>query len=99
MQNSFFDVGLMLGFGLLGIFMGKFGFSVIPLVLALILGPIAENAFSQSVSMLDGNLLLFATRPICLVLIVLTLASAIFGCLREFRARSRRNPILSGVPE
>ena len=39
LQNSFFDVFLMIGFGLLGFFMQKFHYPIMPLLLAIILGP------------------------------------------------------------
>lgn len=40
--------------------------------------------------MFDGNLLLFFTRPICLVLIGITMLSTIVGCVREYRMRAGR---------
>lgn len=71
-QNSLFDVGVMIVFALLGYFLSKFGFSMGALVLGLILGPIAEKGFSQGILMGKGSYLIFITRPTSIVLIILT---------------------------
>ena len=71
-QNSLFDVGVMIVFALLGYFLTKFGFSMGALVLGLILGPIAEKGFAQGILMGKGSYAIFFTRPTSIVLIVIT---------------------------
>ncbi len=68
-RNSFSDVGMALAFGLLGYVMVKLGYPTAPLVLALILTPMLENALRQSLSMSHGDPWIFVTRPLAAVLI------------------------------
>lgn len=63
-SNSIFDVSLMIGFGLLGYVMEKLKYSPAPLVLALVLGPVMERTFRESMMISRGDLTSFVTRPI-----------------------------------
>jgi putative tricarboxylic transport membrane protein len=77
-NNSMFDVYVMLAFGLLGYLGRKIRFEPGPIVLGIILGSICEQGLVQSILMgrAEGSVLkIFFTRPISLVLILLTLAS------------------------
>ncbi|HEU5321997.1 MAG TPA: tripartite tricarboxylate transporter permease, partial [Methylomirabilota bacterium] len=85
-RNSFTDVGMALAFGALGYFMVKLGYPTAPLVLALILTPMLENALRQSLAMAHGSPLVFVTRPIALALIGAGLALTGWSLL----ARPRR---------
>lgn len=70
--NNFFNVWVMIAFGLLGYIMRKTGFHPAPVVLGLILGPMTEKGFRQSLLLSDGNLFMyFFTRPLSVVLIIL----------------------------
>lgn len=68
-----FDVGVALVFGLLGWIMRKTGFPASPLILCLILADLFETSLKQSLSMSQGNPLIFLTRPLSLVLIIIAL--------------------------
>ena len=84
--NNIFDVYTMLGFGLLGYFMRKTGFSPAPLILGLILGPIAETGFRQSLVLAPSNVLFYIMeRPISMVLLALTLLSIVSAVRSEWR--------------
>ncbi len=72
-DNSLFDVGIMLVFGILGYFMQKFRFPAAPMVLALVLGPMVEMSLAQSLTMSHGDISILFTRPTALVLFVLTM--------------------------
>ncbi|MBO8173114.1 MAG: tripartite tricarboxylate transporter permease [Bacillaceae bacterium] len=77
-RNSLFDVAVMIGLGILAYFTKKFGFSPGPVVLGLILGPIAEKGLAQSILLgqAQGNIwMMFFSRPVSLVLIALCLLS------------------------
>src|SRR5690349_12720845 len=63
-HNSMMDVWLMLIFGALGYVFKKLDYPLAPLVLALVLGDLAENALRQSLIMSQGSLAIFASRPI-----------------------------------
>jgi len=72
-NGSMVETWLMLGAGVLGFFMKRLGFSPAALIVALVLGPLAENTLQQSLIISDGSLLIFVTRPISLVITVLIL--------------------------
>lgn len=63
-NSSFTDLWLMLIFGVVAYFMRKFGFALAPLLIAFILEPIGERAIRQSLTLSDGSLSIFVTRPI-----------------------------------
>lgn len=58
-RYSLFDVGLALAFGILGWLMRMHGYPVIPVILGLILGPLAEANFLRAWALADGNVMYF----------------------------------------
>ena len=63
-HNSMIDIWYMLIFGVIGYVFKKLDYPLAPLVLALVLGDLAENALRQSLIMSQGSLLIFFVRPI-----------------------------------
>jgi putative tricarboxylic transport membrane protein len=63
-HNSMFDVWLMLLFGALGYIFKKLDYPLAPLVLALVLGDNAENAFRQSMLDSQGDLRIFFSNSL-----------------------------------
>lgn len=86
-RNNFFDVWLLLGFGVLGYFMERFKISQAPIVLALVLGPMVEAELRRTLVLFHGSLLPVLFRPISLFILVLIVISVIFPLLREFRQK------------
>ena len=77
-NNSVFDVAVMLVFGILGYFMEKVDIPASPAVLGIILGPLAESHFRRAMLMSKGNLGVFVSSPIAvffLVMVILTVAA------------------------
>ncbi len=83
-RGSVKDVYMMLAIGIIGFFFIKsFKYNVVPIVLGLILGPIAEEGFSQAM-ILNGNsaVSVFAsmsTRPVCILLFALIVLSVSYS--------------------
>lgn len=71
-RNSFGDIVVAGAFGVLGYLMLKFGMSRIILIIALILGPIAESNFHRALQYSQGDYGIFYSRPISIALIALT---------------------------
>ncbi|MEV6602004.1 tripartite tricarboxylate transporter permease [Actinoplanes sp. NPDC051346] len=69
-NNSTFDMLVVIVFGVIGYLMKKTGFEPGPLVLAFVLGSILETAFRQSMRIFDGNVAGFLGRPIAGPLLV-----------------------------
>jgi TctA family transporter len=72
-NNSLFDVGLMLFMGILGYFFEANGIPVAPIVLGMVLGPIVEQNFMVSMIKSEWDLTQFFTRPAAAILAVLTI--------------------------
>lgn len=92
LNNTVWDVGQMLAFGVLGYGMKKLDYSPAALTLALVLGPLAERALRQSMILSDAGLLIFFQRPIAAVLTFLALAAVavpVAGALWRRAARGR----------
>ncbi|MGD8202077.1 tripartite tricarboxylate transporter permease [Ornithinimicrobium sp. W1679] len=86
-NNGYLEVGIMLVFGILGFLFDKAHIPLAPVVLGIVLGPIVERNFLQSVLKTNWDLTLFFTRPISAVLIVLValalVASPLVGRLEK----------------
>jgi putative tricarboxylic transport membrane protein len=63
-HSSMFDVWLMLGFGVMGYFFKKLKYPLAPLVLALVLGDMAESSFRQAMLLSQGSLGIFWSNPL-----------------------------------
>lgn len=70
-NNSMFDVWLMLGLGLFGFVMTRAGFPVAPMVLGLVLGPILESEMRRSLILSGGSWAIFVQRPVSLAFLLL----------------------------
>lgn len=62
--NSVFNVGLLFAFGLLGYLMRRFDFPAAPVLVGLILAPMAEQSLRQALIISQGEWSTFVTRPI-----------------------------------
>ncbi|HEY5632792.1 MAG TPA: tripartite tricarboxylate transporter permease [Burkholderiaceae bacterium] len=92
-NNSQFDVLLLIGFGLLGWFLEAHGFPVAPAILGLLLGTMLEEHFIRSMIKADANWLAFVERPIAAGIALFTICVwAISGWHAFKRARRRRHP-------
>jgi len=90
LKNSVWDVGQMLVFGLLGYAMKKLGYSPAALVLALVLGPLAERALRQSLIISDAGIGIFFLRPIAAVLVSAALLAVLVPLARSLWSAWRR---------
>jgi putative tricarboxylic transport membrane protein len=69
---SFVETYLMFAAGIIGFFMRLYGFSPAALVLALVLGPLAEEALRQTMTISRGSFGIFLERPASLWIIGVT---------------------------
>ena len=86
-DNRLFDVWLMLGFGVLGYLLERYGFPLAPMVLGFVLGPIFETNLRRALMYSEGDLLPFVTRPISGVLLVIAVALLFYGASSLMRSR------------
>ena len=87
-SNQVFDIYLMLGFGVFGWLMKKYGYEPAPLVLAFVLGPMLENNLRKALILSRGDFTTFLERPIsavCLAFAALLLLSPLLPMLNARR--------------
>ena len=92
-QNSMGDVFVMATLGTAMYFLERFGFSAAPLVLGLILGPIAESNYIQGSLIAQatvGKFAYFFGGALNLLLVAIVIASVGYSLFMEIRGRRRR---------
>jgi TctA family transporter len=72
-SNSYLDIMLMMGFGIVGYLFKKLDYPLAPLVLAIVIGDKAEDAFRQAMLMSKGSLGIFFSNTLVTTLVVLAL--------------------------
>ena len=93
-NNSTFDVLVMMIMGLVGFFMLKLKIPAAPFLIAFILGPILEDNFRQSLLISKGSLGIFFSSVICWIFWLLTCLVVGFTIWSHFKLR--RNPLADG---
>jgi putative tricarboxylic transport membrane protein len=73
LHGSIIETWILLFAGIIGFFMKQYGYSPAALVLALVLGPLAENSLRQSLISSGGSFSVFVTRPVSLSLLIVIL--------------------------
>lgn len=84
LNNRITDIYLLLGVGIFGYILSKLDYPLAPMVLGVILGPIAETNLRRAL-MTDENWMLFFTRPISLILLILAVVSVVFAIRHHLR--------------
>jgi putative tricarboxylic transport membrane protein len=85
-RNSVTDLWLMLAFGVVGYLFERLKFPIAPLVLGVILGPLAEEAFMNSMISFSNDWTVFFTRPIAGAMMALTILVLILPFVQKRRA-------------
>lgn len=88
-NNSLFDVWMMLGFALLAYVMIKLKYPIVPLILALVLGKLSENSLRQALMLSGGSPVIFVSRPISALFMGAALLAYLTPALRWFWKRWR----------
>jgi len=74
MRQSAFDLVLLYAIGLLGVAMRRFDFPTAPVVVGMILGPLAESQMRNALSIGEGRWTVFLQRPMSLALLAVIVA-------------------------
>ncbi len=88
------DVWLMLIFGIVGYLMRKLDYPMAPVVLAVVLGPLAEPALRQSLLISNGSFMIFLERPMAAVITVIAALLFVLPLVKIVRGRrgGRKSP-------
>lgn len=85
LRGNLFDAWVMLGAGVLGFAMRLRGYPLAPMVLGLILSPIAEENLRRSLSLSNGSPDIFLNSPLALVILLLSVATILLPTVRALR--------------
>jgi putative tricarboxylic transport membrane protein len=88
MRQSGFDLFLMLAIGLLGVLMRRFDFPTAPVIVGMILGPLAEAQMRNALSIGEGKWTVFLERPASLVLLLIVVGVLVLPRLAKRRRSS-----------
>jgi TctA family transporter len=72
-SNSYLDVMLMMGFGVVGYLFKKVQYPIAPLVLAIVIGDKAEDAFRQAMLLSGGSLRIFYANALVTTLVTVAI--------------------------
>jgi putative tricarboxylic transport membrane protein len=86
LRSNVFDIGVMLGFGVLGYLFKKVDIPVAPLILTLVLGPLMEQRLRQTLEMSGGDFSILFSRPLSATLLAV---AAVVIVTSTFRTVSR----------
>jgi len=89
-RNNVFDIYVCLAFGVAGYVMKRCGFPSAPLVLGVILGPLAERYFLTALANYDNQLSIFLTRPISATILAMAAGFLIWAMWPTIRRYWRR---------
>ncbi len=92
-NNNFFDVGIMFISGVIGYFMHKLEIPTSPLILALILGPMAESHLRRALVMSNGSFSVLVSTPISIVFLVLALLTLFMPIVKEQIKKSKETKL------
>ena len=88
-MGDVYGMKMMFLFAVLGFFMEKYGYPVAPMVLGLVLGPIAEPALRRALLISDYDVWLVLTRPLTAGFLILSILSLLLPMIRSFFSRQK----------
>ena len=91
MRQSAFDLVLLYAIGVLGLVMRRFSFPTAPVVVGMILGPLAEAQMRNALSIGEGSWLVFVQRPMSLAILLVIAAVLLMPRLLKNRAARLRS--------
>jgi putative tricarboxylic transport membrane protein len=94
-NSSMFDVVLMLVFGVVGYLFKKLKYPMAPMVLALVLGDMAEASFRQAMLLSEGSLAIFWSNPLVGTIAGLAMAMLLWPAYGSLKAAVRRREMVA----
>ncbi len=85
-NNRVYDVMIIIVFGILAYFLRRMDFQLVPILLGIVLGPLAEINFRRALILSDGSLHIFVQRPISLAFLLIALVSVLVFVVRGLRS-------------
>ncbi|MBI5968094.1 MAG: hypothetical protein HY882_09600 [Deltaproteobacteria bacterium] len=89
MNLSLLDMAILLIFGVLGYFFRKLDYDLAPFILALIVGPILEESFRQSLMRSAGSFSIFWESSMALTFIVISFLLFLWNIFRNIKPKKQ----------
>ncbi|QPC86521.1 tripartite tricarboxylate transporter permease [Mesorhizobium sp. NBSH29] len=86
---SAFELGMLLAFGLMGYALRRFGYPIAPVVVGLILGPMAEQQLRRALSISQGDPMTLINSPISIGLLTLAVAAVVVPLVLRARGKGK----------
>jgi putative tricarboxylic transport membrane protein len=93
LRNSWFDLLLLYIIGLIGFLMRRYDIPVAPTIVGMILGPVAEQQLRRALSISQGDMTIFVTKPISASILALTAALVIVPIILKRRQAKRAEAV------
>src|SRR5690606_35849915 len=82
-----FELVLLLAFGVLGYLLRRFGYPIAPVVVGLILGPMAEQQLRRALAISQGDLAILVSSPVSIVLYLVAILAVGLPLLLRLRGK------------
>ncbi|PSH57373.1 MULTISPECIES: tripartite tricarboxylate transporter permease [Phyllobacterium] len=86
---STFELGMLLAFGVLGYILRRFGYPIAPVVVGLILGPMAEQQLRRALAISQGDATVLVGSPIAVILLVLAVCAVVVPLIMRARGKGK----------
>ena len=90
LNNEFIDCIVIIVMGVIGYLMKLLDYPTVPLLMGVILGPLAEKNFARAMMISDNSLLCFVDSPICWVIWILIVLSIVLPKILSARSQKKR---------
>lgn len=88
-NNRIYDIYIILIFGIIAYFLRRMDFQPVPILLGIVLAPLAEKNFRRAMVISEGSFSIFFTRPISCAFIVIAIGSVLVFAYKNYRTRKR----------
>lgn len=89
------DIAIAIGIGVVGFAMRHFSFPIAPIMIAVVLGPMAETQLRRALTVSEGDASVLVASPITIALYALLAVTVLISVVGHVRARSRERTLLS----
>jgi putative tricarboxylic transport membrane protein len=90
LNNNVFEIFILILFGFFGYLLKKMEYSLAPFILAMVLGPMMETSLRQSLTIAQGNVLIFFQRPFSAVLMILVGITLLASLVMSIKGKDKR---------
>jgi len=90
LNYGMFNIWVVMIFGVIGYGMKKFKYPAGPLILSVVLAPLTENYFRQSLMLAQGKFSIFLLRPISLGILIVILVIAVLSIVNNYRNKAKK---------